>query len=203
MGNRIFDHRIIGVVQPFIQQVIEGGRCFTDRVEWIVEEFIHHQHRAITDLRRPVLDMLHKGPDHFLRPHDLIQIAVWFTEKFPQPLTSPDCPGKIQFMEYGEFFFRMEDGDVVEGCVVDLHISKVRTKNRRCQEAKEGSNYKWPIINKLFSVLYFRFWELYYLCTKIQIRVDVSGFTFLFQDGCENQYKFSGFLSESSSFFLC
>jgi len=82
------------------------------------------------------MNMFHKGPDHFLGTPDFIQVTVRLSKKLPQPFPSTHSACKVQLMEYGEFLFRMEDGDVVEGSVVDLHISKVRTKNPRHQETK-------------------------------------------------------------------
>jgi len=80
-----------------------------------------------------MLDMFHKGPDHFLGTTDLIQVIVRFCKKFPQPFPPAYRAGKVQLMKYGELLFRMEDGDVVEGCVVDLHNLK---KEPRCQDTK-------------------------------------------------------------------
>jgi hypothetical protein len=53
-------------------------------------------------------------------------------------------------MEYGEFFFRMEDGDVVEGCVVDLHS----WLNSKIQDTrtKEAPKFRIQIISKSYLV---------------------------------------------------
>jgi hypothetical protein len=41
-------------------------------------------------------------------------------------------------MEYGEFLFRMEDGDVVKGSVVDLHnFSNSKKQDTRTKEASK------------------------------------------------------------------
>jgi len=56
-------------------------------------------------------------------------------------------------MEYGEFLFRVEDGDVVEGCVVDLHnFSNSKKQDTR---TKEASKPRLQIKSKTYLVAVF------------------------------------------------
>ena len=107
-ATEIFYHRIIGAVQPFIQQTVESGLLLADRVKGIIKEFIHHEHRSIGNISRPVLYMFHQCPDHLLCPDNFFQVIMRFRKKFPQPFFSAKSPCKIQFMENREFFLLRE-----------------------------------------------------------------------------------------------
>ena len=124
MGNGIFYHGIIFAVQQLIKHVVEGSRALTDGIEGVIQELIDHQHRAVRDAGGPVLYMLHKSADHFLRANDFLHIVKRFAEKFPQPCFTAGGPGKIQLVKNRILFFGVEDGDVAERCVVYLHGSE-------------------------------------------------------------------------------
>lgn len=70
-------------MHPFVQQVIERSRRLTDGIDRVIEKFIDDQDGAIADLGRPVMNMFHKGPDHFLGAPDLVEVIVRLREKFP------------------------------------------------------------------------------------------------------------------------
>ena len=54
--------------------------------------------------------------------HDAFEIMVGFGEKSAKPFLAINSTGEIQFMEDGEFFFVMEDGDVVVCGRIELHL---------------------------------------------------------------------------------
>lgn len=68
--------------------------------------------------------MFHESADNLLGAGDLLQVIMRFTEKFSQPFPAANGSGKIQFVKNRELFFRVEDGNVVEGLMVYLHIGE-------------------------------------------------------------------------------
>ena len=131
-------------MQPLIKEVIEGGRRFTDRVDLVIQEFFHDQYGAITDLRRPVMDMFHKSADHFLCPPDFLQVIMRIRKKLPQPFPSANGTGKVELMENRKLFLRMEDGDIGEGSVVNLHDIQKKQEPKIPRYLKNDQDTKMP-----------------------------------------------------------
>jgi hypothetical protein len=52
---------------------------------------------------------------------DPFEIAMGFSKKLSQPFLSTQGPGEIQFVKNGEFFFLVEDRNIVERDIIYFH----------------------------------------------------------------------------------
>lgn len=90
------------------------------------------------------MDMFHECPDHFLSPPYFLQVIMRIRKELPQPLPSANGSGKVQLMKNRKFLFRVEDGDVGEGCVVNLHDIQKKQEQKIPRYLKNDQDTKMP-----------------------------------------------------------
>ncbi len=121
MGEGITHQRKVGAMKYLVCEGIQRIRPFRHGVNIIVIEFFHDHNGSVADAGGPMLLFLYDIPEDLLGFQYLAPVAEGVAEILIQPVPAFLCLGKIQFMEYRELFFRMEDRKVVVCGLINYH----------------------------------------------------------------------------------
>ena len=108
-------------MKPFVRKSIDGIKVLGNLVKVIIQKFIHHKDGSVRDIGWPFVDMIEKRFNNFLCSNDPFYIRMRFGKKSEQPGSTTSRSGKIQFMENGEFLFRVKDRNIAECGFIDVH----------------------------------------------------------------------------------
>ena len=123
MGKGVAGEGEVGTVQQTVVKGIDQVGFWRYGVEVAVVEFFDDHDGAIGDRIRPLLQFIGYRPDHLLHFGDLADLRVGMTEILTEPFPAFNGFGEIEQVEQGIFLLRMEDGQVVQCGLIDLHMN--------------------------------------------------------------------------------
>jgi hypothetical protein len=92
-----------------------------ERVEVVIEEFLHDKQCTVADGFRPEMKFVSNDANHGLCVMDLSDVHGRFIEMAVESISSTCRSGEIEFMKDGAIVLRVKDGKVVVCRLVDLH----------------------------------------------------------------------------------
>ena len=140
MPDGIFDHAVIFPVKPFVSTGINRIKVLRNSIKVIVQKFIHHKDGSVRDIGWPFVDMIEKRFNNFLCSNDPFYIRMRFGKKSEQPGSTTSRSGKIQFMENGEFLFRVKDRNIAQCSPVNVHRNLLLVKFLESKKQKPNKS---------------------------------------------------------------